>query len=112
MPIKQRDYKLAPQVQHIFNGNNLMEINLDAYFNRINFSAERIASLEVLKHLHYLHPLAIPFENINPFLGLSVPLQLDKLQPKLVIAHIGGTAMNRTSCLKLCSLPLVFRSPV
>lgn len=77
-----------------------MDINLNAYFNRINYSGPAIADIEVLKQLHYLHPLSIPFENINPWLGVPVPLQLDQLQDKLVMMQRGGYCYEQNLLFK------------
>lgn len=64
--------------------------DLDSYFERIGYSGSRTATLETLKTLHRLHPKAIPFENLNPLLGLPVKLDLASLQQKLVHAGRGG----------------------
>jgi len=40
--------------------------------------------------VHALHPAAIPFENLNPLLGLPVQLDVDSLQAKLVAGGRGG----------------------
>lgn len=63
---------------------------LQAYFNRVGFSGEKEATFEALELLHYLHPQAIPFENLNPFLGIPVGLQLPDLIKKMVLEGRGG----------------------
>jgi len=65
-------------------------LDLDAYLNRIGYSGPRAASLDMLKALHLLHPQAIPFENLDPFLGRPVSLDADTLQDKLIRAGRGG----------------------
>ncbi len=65
-------------------------LNLDAYFERVGYSGPHTATLETLATLHLLHPRAIPFENLNPFLGLPVPLDVAALERKLVHGGRGG----------------------
>ncbi|WP_214470276.1 arylamine N-acetyltransferase [Mesorhizobium sp. dw_380] len=64
--------------------------DLDAYFARIGHAGSRDASPDTLKTLHFLHPQAIPFENIDPFLGRPVRLDLAALQDKIVRDGRGG----------------------
>ena len=86
-----------------------MDINLNAYFKRINYSGPAIADIEVLKQLHYLHPLSIPFENISPWLGLPLPLQLDQLQEKLVMMQRGGYCYEQNLLFKAVLTALGFK---
>lgn len=60
------------------------------YFARIGFQEEAKPSLYCLERLHYLHPQAIPFENLNPFLGTPVCLDAESLWQKLVYEGRGG----------------------
>ena len=64
--------------------------DLDAYLARIGYAGPRDASLDTLKTLHFLHPQAIPFENIDPFLGQPVRLERAALQDKIVFGGRGG----------------------
>jgi N-hydroxyarylamine O-acetyltransferase len=63
---------------------------LDRYFDRIGYEGPREATLPVLRALHRLHPQAIPFENLDPFLGLPVRLDGAALEEKLVAGRRGG----------------------
>lgn len=65
-------------------------IDIDAYLERIGYRGPREATLETLQTLHYLHPQAIPFENLNPLLRLPVKLDLPSLEAKLVQSKRGG----------------------
>ncbi|AZO65063.1 MULTISPECIES: arylamine N-acetyltransferase family protein [unclassified Mesorhizobium] len=67
-----------------------ISFDIDAYFARIGYTGLRDASLETLKSLHLLHPQAIPFENLDPFLGHPVRLDLASLQEKIVARGRGG----------------------
>ncbi|MFD2054134.1 arylamine N-acetyltransferase [Mesorhizobium calcicola] len=64
--------------------------DLDVYLARIGYAGSRDASLDTLKALHLLHPQAIPFENIDPFLGKPVRLDLASLQEKIIADGRGG----------------------
>lgn len=67
-----------------------ISFDIDAYFARIGYTGLRDASLETLESLHLLHPQAIPFENLDPFLGHPVRLDLASLQEKIVARSRGG----------------------
>jgi N-hydroxyarylamine O-acetyltransferase len=63
---------------------------LQAYCKRIGYQGELTASPETLQALHALHPLAIPFENLNSWLGLPVSLEPEAIFSKLVLQRRGG----------------------
>lgn len=63
---------------------------LSAYFARIGYQGPVEPSLEVLQQLHLLHPQAIPFENIAPYMGEGVPLDLDAIVEKMIQRQRGG----------------------
>jgi N-hydroxyarylamine O-acetyltransferase len=65
-------------------------IDLDAYFERIAYTGPRSVSVDTLAAIHFQHPRAIPFENLNPFLGWPVRLDAPSLQQKLVRDRRGG----------------------
>ena len=65
-------------------------IDLDAYCERIAYRGPREATLPVLRELQRLHPEAIAFENLDPFLGRPVRLDLPSLEEKLVHSRRGG----------------------
>lgn len=65
-------------------------INLTNYFKRIGYDGSAAATLDTLQKLHLLHTQTIPFENLNPLLGLPVKLDLESLQQKLVDNRRGG----------------------
>jgi N-hydroxyarylamine O-acetyltransferase len=66
------------------------KVNLNAYFERIGFAGSIAPTLATLELLQSLHPAAIPFENLDPLLG--VPLRLDQagLERKLLSDRRGG----------------------
>jgi N-hydroxyarylamine O-acetyltransferase len=65
-------------------------LDLAAYFDRIGYQGAIEPTLDVLRALHRLHPQAIPFENLDPFLGRPVDLDLAAVQRKLVGSKRGG----------------------
>jgi N-hydroxyarylamine O-acetyltransferase len=65
-------------------------LDLDRYLARIAWQGPLTKSVETLGELALAHAIAIPFENLNPLLGLPVPLDLPSLQRKLVDQGRGG----------------------
>lgn len=76
------------------------ETDLPAYFARIGFTGVAAPDLKTLQALHALHPAAIPFENLDPLLGLPVPLDLASLQAKLVRGGRGGYCFEHNTLFK------------
>ena len=65
-------------------------IDLAAYCARIGYDGPREPTLDVLRALHLRHALAIPFENLDPFLGRPVRLDPPALYNKLIGGDRGG----------------------
>jgi N-hydroxyarylamine O-acetyltransferase len=65
-------------------------IDLDAYFRRIEHTGPRTPTLETLQQIHLRHTCAIPFENLDPFMGWPVRLDAQSLQQKLIAEGRGG----------------------
>lgn len=63
---------------------------ISSYLDYIGFSSTPRADLDTLRKLHFLHPLKIPFENLNPFLNMPVSLELPDLVQKMVKNKRGG----------------------
>lgn len=66
------------------------KVNLNAYFERIGFAGSIAPTLATLELIHALHPATIPFENLNPLLGLPVKLDLASIEKKLLSEKRGG----------------------
>jgi N-hydroxyarylamine O-acetyltransferase len=66
------------------------KVNLNAYFERIGFAGSIAPTLATLELIHALHPAVIPFENLNPLLGLPVSLDLPDIEKKLLAERRGG----------------------
>ncbi|CAB1275335.1 arylamine N-acetyltransferase family protein [Candidatus Nitrosacidococcus tergens] len=74
---------------------------LNNYLKRINweYSAPKpdLATLTLLQKQHTHH---IPFENLNPFLGILVKLDSDSLQRKFLQDHRGGYCFEHSLFFK------------
>lgn len=75
-------------------------LDLDSYFGRIGFSGPRRPTLDTLRELQRLHPLAIPFENLDTLTGKPVRLDLDSLERKLVQSRRGGYCFEQNLLFK------------
>lgn len=64
--------------------------DLNAYFERIQYTGGQDISAETLKNLHIAHVMNVPFENLDVFLKKPISLELDDLFQKIVIEHRGG----------------------
>lgn len=73
--------------------------DLDAYLDRIGHAGPRTPTLETLTALHWLHPQAIPFENLDPLDGVPVDLGEDALVDKLVRRRRGGYCFEQNGLL-------------
>lgn len=65
-------------------------VNLGRYLQRIGYEGLVSPTLETLKVLHQKHTEAIPFENLNPFLGIEVNLDTPSLEQKMIHKKRGG----------------------
>ena len=64
-------------------------MNLSAYLDRINYRGDRLPTSETLRQLHLAHVLAVPFENLDNFLGRAVSLEPADLFAKIVVVQNG-----------------------
>jgi len=75
-------------------------IDLDAYFQRINYSGDRSPTLKTLQAIQRHHVQTIAFENLNPFLQQPVFLDVTSLQQKLIYEGRGGYCFEQNSLLR------------
>ena len=73
--------------------------DLAAYFARIGYDGPRTADAATLAALVDHHIRAIPFENLDPFLGREVRLDLASLEAKLVHGGRGGYCFEHNTLL-------------
>lgn len=64
--------------------------DLDAYMARLGYGRPAAPTLPVLRELAVRHVQSIPFESLDPFLGLPVSLALPDIEHKLVRSRRGG----------------------
>ena len=65
-------------------------MNVDAYFERIDYRGPRAPTAETLCRLQVAHLLAVPFENLSIHAGEPVVLDDDSLYEKVVARRRGG----------------------
>jgi N-hydroxyarylamine O-acetyltransferase len=70
--------------------NDISQPDLEAYFVRLGYDGPAEPRLRTLQRLHALHAEKIPFENLSPFVGEPVRLDLESLQDKLLRRGRGG----------------------
>jgi N-hydroxyarylamine O-acetyltransferase len=75
-------------------------LDLDSYLRRIGYSGSRSPTLATLRALQALHPLAIPFENLDTLLGHPVRLDVGSLERKLVQSRRGGYCFEQNLLFK------------
>jgi N-hydroxyarylamine O-acetyltransferase len=84
-------------------------MDVPAYCARIGYSGPRVATLRTLRELHLRHAQSIPFENLNPYLRLAVPLDSASLERKLVFQQRGGYCFEQNLLLGEVLRSLGFR---
>ena len=84
-------------------------VDLERYFERIGFRGSPDATLATLQQLHALHPEKIAFENLSPFLGESVKLDVASLQDKLVASGRGGWCFEHNLLFSYVLLEMGFQ---
>ena len=70
-------------------------LDLDAYLERIGLDGR-----PSIAQLHRAHLTSIPFENLDPHLGLPVSLDVEDLERKLVTERRGGYCFEHNLLLK------------
>jgi N-hydroxyarylamine O-acetyltransferase len=76
------------------------DANIDSYFERIGFAGSIAPTLTTLEQLHALHPAAIPFENLDPLMGVPVRLELRNLEQKMLFEKRGGYCFEHNLLFK------------
>lgn len=84
-------------------------MHLPAYLQRIGYEGPLNASLESLQRLQSLHTQSIPFENLSPFTGREVRLDLPSLVEKLVHQRRGGYCYEQNLLFEYVLETLGFR---
>ncbi|HZD18388.1 MAG TPA: arylamine N-acetyltransferase [Actinomycetota bacterium] len=74
-----------------------MELDLDAYLDRIGHRGPVEPTVACLGAVHLAHVSSIPFENLDILLGLPIRLDLESLQDKLVRRRRGGYCFEQNT---------------
>jgi arylamine N-acetyltransferase len=87
-----------------------MALDLTGYFGRINYRGAVEPSLEVLQQLITAHSQRIPFENLDPLLGIPVDdLSAEALIDKLVHRRRGGYCFENNGLMGYVLAEIGFR---
>lgn len=87
-----------------------MTLDLGAYFDRIGYGGEAAPNLEVLRALMAAHTGSIPFENLDPLMGVPVDdLSPEALTDKLVYRRRGGYCYEQNGLMGYVLAEIGFR---
>ncbi len=87
-----------------------MSLDVNGYFDRIGYRGAPEPSLQVLQELVTAHTRAIPFENLDPVLGVPVDdLSAAALYDKLVRRRRGGYCYEQNGLMGYALAELGFR---
>lgn len=86
-----------------------MPLDLGRYFERVGFKGAAAPDLGTLQRLHALHPESIAFENLSPFLGEAVRLDMQALEEKLVRNGRGGWCFEHNMLFSQVLIEIGFR---
>ena len=73
--------------------------DLDAYFQRIQYTGPRDLTPETLHAISAAHVRHIPFENLDILLGRPISLHLPAIEKKLIREHRGGYCFEQNRYL-------------
>ncbi|MBY4895996.1 arylamine N-acetyltransferase [Cupriavidus sp. AU9028] len=81
---------------------------LDAYLDRLGLPGRGAPTLETLDAIIAAQLRQIPFENVDPLLGLPVPIEPDAVFDKLVVRRRGGYCFEQNTLLAAALAALGF----
>ncbi|MES2028405.1 MAG: arylamine N-acetyltransferase [Pseudomonadota bacterium] len=82
---------------------------LDRYLARIGFDGPVAPDLATLTAIHAAQVDALPFEGLNPLLGLPVKLDMASVQQKLVDGRRGGYCYELNALLRAALIEVGFK---
>ena len=85
------------------------DIDVDAYLARIGYDGPRTPTLETLAGIHFCHPQAIAFEDLDALLKRPIDLTGPGLERKLVRGGRGGWCFEQNLLLRDVLQSLGFR---
>jgi N-hydroxyarylamine O-acetyltransferase len=65
-------------------------MEIEKYFERIEYTDKAVLTIEVLKALQKSHLLRIPFENLDIHYKIAIELNLERIFEKVVVRRRGG----------------------
>jgi N-hydroxyarylamine O-acetyltransferase len=80
-------------------GDRILSFDLTSYLHRVGFEGGARNDLATLQQLVFRHALAIPFENLDAWLGLPVTLDPESVFDKLVRRGRGGWCFEQNLLL-------------
>ncbi len=84
-------------------------MNLDRYFNRINFTGKARPDRATLTALMQAQLQAVPFENLDQQLGIPVPTDIPSAYTKVVDHHRGGWCFELNGLFRWALMEIGFR---
>lgn len=85
------------------------DVDLDAYFRRIDHDGPRNSAFDTLCAIHAAHVASIPFENLDVLLRRPIRLNVASLQKKLIHDRRGGYCFEQNGLLAHVLRALGFR---
>ena len=70
--------------------------DIEAYFRRVGYAGPRAATFDTLAALHFLHPQAIPFENLDTLLRRPIELSAAAFSQKMLSSGRGGWCFEQS----------------
>jgi N-hydroxyarylamine O-acetyltransferase len=67
-----------------------VDVDVEAYFQRIGYAGPADTTLETLADIHLHHPQVIPFENLDALLKRPIPLSAEAIGRKILFGGRGG----------------------
>lgn len=74
--------------------------DIAAYLDHIQYSGALTPTVDTLYHLHLQHTQSIPFENLSPFTGAEVRLDIASLLEKFTVLKRGGFCYEQNTVFK------------
>jgi N-hydroxyarylamine O-acetyltransferase len=71
-----------------------VNVDVEAYFRRIEYDGPRQPSAACLRALHRQHLFTVPFENLDIPFGNPITLDLAQLYDKIVLVAVVVSATN------------------
>lgn len=85
------------------------KFDLNAYFERINYSGSKEPTEETLNEIHICHSLSVPFENLDVFYGKPPLLDGVSLYNKIVKNRRGGYCFEMNGIFSVALQRMGFR---